>query len=233
MKNIFTFLFLIASLGLGAQSLEIREAPSYIQFDPQTPFVETGLTVYNRSDSAIAVVAERVDNQVSGSQYDYFCWEVCYGATVNRSIGAIQIRPDKSTDAFTLTFFPEGEGSPVQVRMRFYNRSNPSDYVEHTFHFGTSATPIEAASATPQLLSQPYPNPARSIARLDYSLPMGTHSAQLILFNLIGKRIAHFPLAELQGRAQFSVVDYPAGIYMVSLLVEGQSLATRRLIVIK
>lgn len=233
MKQIFVHIVFFLSLGLSAQSLEVQDAPDYIQFDPQSSFYETGLTIYNSSDSAIAVVAERVDNQVTGPQYNFFCWDVCYGATVDRSIGAIQIRSGKSTDAFTLTFHPEGDASPVQVTMRFYNRATPTDYVEHTFHFGTSATPIGGEIAPTQQLSQPYPNPARSISKLDYALPPTAKSAHLALYNLIGKQVGSFPLSASKDHIVLPVQQYPNGMYMVSMVIDGKAVATRRLVVVK
>lgn len=231
MKKLFAYIFCCFSLGLSAQSLEVREAPDFVQFDAQTSFYETGLTIYNGSDSAIAVVAERVDNRVTDPQYDYFCWDVCYGATVNRSIGAIQIRPDKATDAFTLTFLPEGESSPAEITMRFFNRANLSDFVEHTFHFTTSATPIEASIPASDLLSQPYPHPARSFVHFDYELPHASQAARLELYNLIGKQLYTTSLTERAGTATLSVDNYPPGIYMISMVVDDERVASRRVIV--
>jgi hypothetical protein len=230
MKKLFFYIIFFAALGLSAQSLEVQDAPAYIQFDPQVSFLETGLTIYNQSDSAIAVVAERVDNQVSGPQYNFFCWDVCYGATVNRSIGAIQVRSEKSTDAFTLTFHPEGDGTPVQVTMRFYNRDTPSDYVEHTFHFATSATPIEDEIAVATQL-QLYPNPANSFTQLRYELPPNAQNAQIILYNLIGRKLMTASITSPIGEARLSLEQYPAGIYMISLVEDGELLAMRRLVI--
>lgn len=231
MKKLFFYITFFATLGLSAQSLEVQDAPEYIQFDPQVSFLETGLTIYNQSDSAVAVVAERVDNQVSGPQYNFFCWDVCYGATVNRSIGAIRVRSEKSTDAFTLTFHPEGDGTPVQVTMRFYNRDTPSDYVEHTFHFATSATPIEEETSFPSPRLQLYPNPANSFTQFRYELPPQAKNAQIILYNLIGRKLTTVSLSSPIGEARLPLEQYPAGIYMISLVEDGKLLATRRLVI--
>jgi len=69
------------------------------------------------------------------------------------------------------------------------------------------------------------PNPTASQATLGYQLPPGTTGA-VHIFNSIGRQVEVFPVEQASG--SLTLPEYPAGLYFVSLVVEGQVVRTER-----
>lgn len=78
-----------------------------------------------------------------------------------------------------------------------------------------------------------YPNPATTNIQIEYSIPVETTSAKIIIRNLVGDVVIETPLKELQGKANISVADLESGVYFYSLLLNESTLTTRKLIINK
>jgi hypothetical protein len=235
MKNriLFFLSLFVFSLSLSAQSIRLQSLPGTVSFIPSGFFVETGLTVVNQADSAVRIMAERVSNDLNGMQESYFCWDVCYGVDTDRSFGALQIQPGDSTDAFTLYFDPIGESADASVTMRFFNRDDTTDFVEHTFHFSANATSIERAIPAQEALSPPFPNPAKVHTRFRYHLPSRTEKAELRIYNLIGRKVAHFMLEPNKDEFTLYTDRLQPGIHLAYLIADGKEVSSRKLVVVK
>jgi hypothetical protein len=83
-------------------------------------------------------------------------------------------------------------------------------------------------------LGQNQPNPGQDEVEIAYKLPAGTKDARISVFSLSGiATLLQFPLSGAEGKLKLSVSQLPAGIYAYSLVADGQSLKTRKLVVIK
>jgi Chaperone of endosialidase/Secretion system C-terminal sorting domain len=88
-------------------------------------------------------------------------------------------------------------------------------------------------SSNDDLLSQNTPNPFSGTTVIRYNIPADAKNAVLAVFDMNGKMLLQFN--NLSGRSQITINGntLAAGMYIYSLLVNGQELATRRMILTK
>lgn len=82
------------------------------------------------------------------------------------------------------------------------------------------------------ILGEGHPNPATEQVSFSYQLPSDTPAAQLVVYNLLGQRVATQPVRTAIGELTLSVSAFPAGLYLAALEADGHRLATRKLLVI-
>jgi hypothetical protein len=83
-------------------------------------------------------------------------------------------------------------------------------------------------------LFQNVPNPFNQETRINYYLPETVQNASLIVFNLNGQQIRSFDLnATGQGSVMIDGNELEAGMYIYSLLADGQEIASKRMILTK
>jgi hypothetical protein len=236
MKQFLT-LFMTALVSfsvLQAQSLMVSNYDQVVTYDPSGFSATAHATIVNTTGSDIAVKALRSSNNVTGSAASYFCWDVCYGATTNESIGAINVRAGDSTKALSLYFEPNGETGTHSVTMRFFDRDSSTDYVDVTFTFEeVSATALEDNFDRLNALSAPYPNPASTYANIRVALPFGTKDASIQVFNLVGREVQRINLTSPSEEVRINTERFNPGVYFVYLTAEGQQITSRKLVVRK
>gem|GEM_PF-2751724 len=127
-------------------------------------------------------------------------------------------------EATTATGQPDGL-YVARLRVPGLRRATPT-------HF----TPVVTATKRPvaALLGrlEVFPNPAGWQATIRYALPTTAHQATLEVRNLLGQRVSTLPLPGVQGEVLLPVAGLPAGLYLCSVVVEGQVLAVRRISII-
>ena len=88
-----------------------------------------------------------------------------------------------------------------------------------------------AGVVNPASLGEAHPNPATETVSLAYALPANAGIAQLVLTDIFGRAVVSLSLEKPSGLANLAVQALPAGLYLASLCVDGQLLATRKLAV--
>jgi hypothetical protein len=91
----------------------------------------------------------------------------------------------------------------------------------------SQATPASPVAA--KLLSLT-PNPASGQAIVRYALPAGTRQAELLLLDLQGKMLKKVALAA-GTQVTMPLSQVPAGLYLCSLVIDGQERDTQKLVV--
>ena len=83
-------------------------------------------------------------------------------------------------------------------------------------------------------LMQNTPNPSNNTTVIAYSLPESTTSASIRIYDLNGRELNVYPLSEF-GRTELSVdlERFESGMYIYSLIADGQIVDTKRMIVSK
>ena len=81
------------------------------------------------------------------------------------------------------------------------------------------------------LLEQNHPNPFNQETRVGYTLPEGTITSALYIFDLTGKQIAVFENLK-PGKNELSISDskLSPGLYHYSLVVNGQLVDTKKML---
>ena len=232
MKKIYLLLsfFVVGLLGAQAQ-IVLSDLPSgTIQTDPFLD-KEVKIWVKNPTTNNKYVKVSRVENNLGNPNHEtYFCWDVCYSASVNNSTHALEIAPNDSVDSFKLYFVPNGYAGITSVKMRFFDDPNNADYVEHTFVFDAVSTGIEDDLAS-KTLAPPYPNPATNYTTVNYQLYQAGTRQFVKMYNVIGRELYSQAVYGNTGNVAINTENLNAGIYFINLLVDGKVVSSRKLVV--
>ena len=68
---------------------------------------------------------------------------------------------------------------------------------------------------------------------MKYSIPQDAANAQLIIFDMQGTMLRQIPVSPSGDSVTLNGTDFPAGMYMYSLVVNGKEMDTKRMIITK
>ncbi len=158
----------------------------------------------------------------------YFCWDLCYPAKFNQSVGAVPLSPGQDTNAFSGHVYSPTSGASCvdSVRYTFYNGANASDSVSIVIKYVASATfNVEEKSLS---INKIYPNPANQLVFIEID-EQNTDGLTVDLYNLLGSKVRSTPVTS--SRVQMNVADLHAGIYLCTISKNGTAVETRKVVV--
>lgn len=243
MKKNFTFLLLLTifSCGIFAQSLQLKTHSGTVvpngstiflkwNFGDTTTDVYVELKMQNTSASAANYKAIKINKVLPGTQTSYFCFAGgCFPDTVTVSPTALALAAGQEVTDFSAHIKPNAATGNSVVYYKFYNVANPRDtvsvYVQtQIWHLGIENNSMAAE------ISTAYPNPANTHFTVDFKL-LEQGTARLVLQNILGTTVREVILQAESGKVQMNVSDLPEGIYMYSVILNGKSIAGRKLLV--
>lgn len=84
------------------------------------------------------------------------------------------------------------------------------------------------------ILYQNQPNPFSAETQIGYQLPQTTRSATLYIYTMNGSQLAEYPITTFgEGHVVVSAGTLEAGMYLYSLIADGQVIDTKRMILTK
>ncbi|MEL6672656.1 MAG: T9SS type A sorting domain-containing protein [Bacteroidota bacterium] len=249
MKRALLFIFLIGTLmsqGFSQTFSLLNPPDSLIAVDKSVAEFKVDMNIKNTSDDTIQISMLRFHNVMAATSDTaagtYFCWDFCYGTSVDQSQSPILLYPGDTLNSVKakgytggeqyVMFQPGGIDGYSEAKVRIVNFNDTNDFIDVALNFSVGGVlNVEDQLDKSKLLSAPYPNPAQDQASFDYELPPGTASGSLIVYNIIGKRMK---VENLQGRSGTHVVhtsQLKPGVYLVFLQAEGRDWVSRKLIV--
>jgi len=239
------FLFLIATTVYGfSQSLQlsdhngntIQNNSEIIQIgSPDSIQLTSYFYVKNIGTKNLNVLCRKTELLMLDSTEITMCWAgACYSAKTFVSPNAQLINIGQTITDFVGHYyqiagkkFKSGESV---LRWCFYDKSNPTDSVSVRVKYVSFPLGISETGSPQAILSNVYPNPASAQAGFSYELPAGTSGAVIIL-DMIGKPVYHENLNASKGKVVVNTMNFADGIYFCSLLVDGITVQTRKMIV--
>ena len=187
--------------------------------------------VNNFTDTLRLYVGKRVVSEVEGS-YNTFCLGVCLDPSISTSPSPLVLGPgDTSTyGQFHLLYHPGSNAGTTTVQ---YNFSDPQNEVSGSLNinFISNGVGINEQKADISLF-QAYPNPASDQVVVQYEVSgLGNMPANIVITSLVGSKLRTIPVNGNSGKSVIDLSDFVAGIYFYSLEINGQTLATRKLII--
>lgn len=77
-----------------------------------------------------------------------------------------------------------------------------------------------------------YPNPAKNSATINYSIPSNYRTGNLVVRNMIGSVVKTISInGGSTGKQSISTYDLPNGVYFYSIVGDGTTLSTKKLVV--
>jgi hypothetical protein len=236
MKKIY--LFLILSLGVivsKSQTLELYDKNDVLLSYGDTVQVDSlfnvsemigYVKVKNVTGSQKSVLcSKQVQSVVPGSS-NTFCWGLCFPPTTIVSPDPQLLDPGVMFTGFSAHYYPTNNTGISLIRYKFEVFHGDSAWIFVKFN---GFTGISSNSLT-YSVSAPYPNPAKNISYVNYSIPSGS-KAIVQIYNICGKIEKQYALTDNNGVLAVNVNDLPSGIYFCSLNVNGKNIKTNRLIV--
>ncbi|MCX6252028.1 MAG: T9SS type A sorting domain-containing protein [Bacteroidetes bacterium] len=196
---------------------------------PASSDMSSYIFVSNGSDNAMNVKAKRVRISLIDSS-DSFCWGLCYDSTTDESNLHVVIPPHtKDTLNFSGHYNPHGLVGVSSIRYVFFDEANLTDTVCFVALYNTFPAGIEEQGTGKNTL-RVYPNPADKMVNIGYNI--GTFSeSSLVIRNLLGSTVKTIKLATGDGRVSCDTRELNDGIYFYTLIVNGETKISHKLII--
>lgn len=97
----------------------------------------------------------------------------------------------------------------------------------HTTSNSSEAKPVVSKINSANI----YPNPAGSIAFIDYNIASNTKDAKIVIYNILGAVSKEVELTKDEGRIEINTSNLNPGVYFYSLQIDGVKESTKRLVI--
>lgn len=242
MKKILLFIALFA-LGYtaSAQSLALTyegntlasNSTIMVILDPGVEVVTAYIGCINNNADTVSVKTKKIiqPGDTLAETSNYFCWGACFPPYIYISPNSIPIEPGATNNDFYADYEPRTIIGVSTITYVFFNADNPNDSASVTVQWNASPAGLGQDLLKQMKLSDAYPNPASTVARIDYSLPAGMENSHLVISNLLGAKVKEIPVSSLQGRIDIPVSDLPNGIYFYTLKTQNNLAITQKFVV--
>ena len=78
-----------------------------------------------------------------------------------------------------------------------------------------------------------YPNPASTVAILNYSIKDPSKEVKVILHDLLGTMTVDYPLNPYENSLKIDIENFKEGVYFYTLSADGETKVTKKLIIKK
>ncbi|MEZ4886178.1 MAG: T9SS type A sorting domain-containing protein [Chitinophagales bacterium] len=228
-KKILTYLFTlflaVSSFPLVAQTLTGSPDVNVEAGDFLTEFeIVAHSTIHNNSNQAIEVKWARIENNIPDGWNSQVCDPIsCWAPFVNGNPQPLTI-PANGSMLLDLHFQPseiEGKGVAIVQVWAVADSSNVNitmTYSADAYTVGIEDDPISQIKV--------YPNPVRDNLTID--LGYDTNVRYVEVYNLIGRKMAHYSVPSNGGKYRINASALPEGIYFVKMLNKNyEQIATR------
>lgn len=161
-----------------------------------------------------------------------FCWGACYPPQVDSS-GVTLVEAGASTARNYFVGDYDGLGHPGTsiVKYKFYNVDNVDQYVEVVVKYVAAPNAIDENILSGVRFSEIFPNPATNFVNLNYNLVSGVKEASIRISNLVGAVVSESNIDLSNNSLRVDVSQLEGGIYFYSVIINGERLQTKKLII--
>ncbi len=236
MKKLLLFVYLLGIVAyLGhAQSLTLSDAGvpvpnnSYVNVTglPGDDEIVVELSITNTTPAALPVMCKKVELDMVPGTASLFCWGLCFSPSVFVSPDPITIEGNTTNDVdFSGHYLPSGVSGMSTIRYVFYDQHNPNDSVCANVNF--HAYPLGTGTLSGKETVSAYPNP--TAGKVTFT-GQADGTSTVVIRNILGTQVGTVTLSA-SGTAVFDAGTLPAGIYFYTLVTDGKTAATKKLIV--
>jgi hypothetical protein len=230
------FLGVIACIGYSQSlSLSNENGPvandSYINKSglPTDDEIVVEMFVTNNTADPIPVMVKKVETSMVPGTASLFCWGLCFAPSVYVSPDPLTINGNTTNETdFSGHYLPSGIPGMSVIRYVFFDQRNPNDSV--CFNTNFQAYPLGISGLTGTNALSAYPNPASSKVTIAFA-GMESASGKVIIRNLLGENVKEIAVSGTSGKVLFDATDLNSGIYFYSLVINGNAVATKKLVV--
>ncbi len=231
MRKIYTLIAaLTASLTIQAQSLTYTGLTANVYGSISDSIIQSSVYIINSSQNTLDVSLNAYDVSIVPGTEHSFCWGIlCYGVGTMSSAIPATINAGDTESSFKGDYLAHGNVGTSTVAYTFFDSNDSSDSLQLTINYRITPVGFNELKSV-NTISAPSPNPAKNITSFNYNLKSG-NNAEIKVVNLLGKTVKQFNLNTASGNVILSTADMRSGDYLVTLSVEGKSVAVQKLIV--
>ncbi len=248
MKNFTLFLvFVFAGLIVVSQDIILRDEEENditngeLQLEGPASYDIMKAKIFftnNMEEVDAYVLVRRVEVDVLPGTINYFCWnDACLDETTFEVEDPIILAPGETSTAadFYADYLPEGQAGTSVIRYEFFSDRDDFETVQVTVSYTTEETTniSESIYANKDILTSLYPNPAKDFVELKYDIPFGVNEASVCLYSITGTKLKEEALSVSSTTSRIDTSFLPRGMYMLAILIDGQTVSTRKLVVSK
>ena len=198
--------------------------------------LNTYLNVMNTANHPINILCKKTEIMMQDSTQTFMCWAgYCYAPWVYQSYNAQPVAAGQTYTGFKgiyaqVSYNPFTIGESM-VRWVFFDESDAADSVAVTVIYTTYPVGIGDEQGSQAFIMKLSPNPASAEVKIRYSAPSATR-VSIRIRDLTGIR---YEVGVPSGHSKIATVntlDLPRGLYFCSLLVEGETIVTKKLLVV-
>lgn len=198
--------------------------------------IEAEIPIRNLTSRPLQLVVKRIDQVIGTSQTVSICWD---GNCANKADD--QLALSKRVTAFETShklksILDAGLVAGVStVKYLIYNKDNPADAVEIEVNYTIEEQVNAKALFTSEdiVLSEIYPNPVTDFAILNYNLINENIKAKIVFHNVLGSVISEYNLSPYEKRVKIITEELNSGVYFYTLYLDGDGVATHKIVIRK
>ena len=254
MKRLFLTLALVVSaFALSAQSFLITEketgnvvesGATYYIFDDGSSFWGVGEDLFIEFDVTalenVTLIAEKVQNNFVENSFNTICFGRCYGPETYVSDPVSLSASD--TELYSMHYSPDYLNDPPYTYLDIlgqrqsmtyylYPENNPDDKFIINIFFQYSLENVDDNSIA-ESFGDAYPVPACDVVNFDYSFNSDVN-AEIAIYNMMGQEVLRNSINGMNGKASINVSNLADGVYFYSLIVNGKTEKSNKLVIRK
>lgn len=249
MKKTFLALALILSvMALSAQSFTVTEKESgnvvengasyYIYGDGSELWGEPGGEMQIEFDVTANENLRMVGKKTPTNFVEGTTTWICFGECLIPSTEVQQTAPQQLEADTTLLLschymaddYLAVLGQEQHITLEIWNAATPEETFVINVVFKYSLDGMENITAVEEF-SNAYPMPAHDVINFDYSFNAGVNSAVIAVYNMMGQEVMRSEISGMSGRHSLNISDLVDGIYFYSLVVNGRTEKSNKMVI--
>lgn len=208
----------------------------HVAGDPGADVIKVNIAFSNQTEQKAFVFVRKHEIEIAEGSSVAFCWnDFCFSPAVTEVEDPIALEPGEQSgeNDFYTEIYPQNTEGTSTVQYEFYSDRDDFEavFVTVIFEIGQNTSTNDPFSAGNYNLSSPYPNPASNFTNINYNIPAANGATELVIRNLVGKMVYKTPLDIASNKLRINTSNFSNGIYIYSLVHNGQTIESRRLMV--
>ena len=245
-KLLLTLALIVSVLSLSAQKFTVTEketgdvvengASYYVFGDGAATYGELLLELSVTANEDVNLIAEVEILQAVEGTINMICLGQCYAPGI--TVTPVVPFASGATKDFAMHYSAEDPSYLDDVLdkeqiMRYYlheEGSSESFIINVTFKY--SLDNVEDYSNV-ETFSNAYPVPASDMVNFDYNFNSSVNSAMIAIYNMMGQEVMRNEISGMSGKLSLNVSDLADGVYFYSLIVNGKTEKSSKLVIRK
>lgn len=194
--------------------------------------IKAKIKITNTSQNSLDIKVRKIENSIISGTKNYFCFnDHCYAPSVYVSPSILMLEPGATDTSFVGEYNPQGHLGMSSITYSFFNIDFPYDSAWVEVHYIALPMSINENHIAENKFSNPYPNPAKSYTVFSYQFTDDVCEVKFVLRNLLGNKIKEFSIKDKENKFILDTSGLRGGMYFYSVIIDGELLLTRKLVV--